>query len=241
MLDVHPPHHAATTWRDFFIHIATITVGLLIAIGLEQAVEGLHHRHQRHELEEQLHAETQRNLDLVHGNIMHLKAMGGWMDSAIVALNTAPVINGQIERSVLPSEKNLDGSLWDPSRTVWAVAKASGTVALLPEDEAQVYARVDFEAEQLQTGEVEMGRSTIPLGSIIKRWQGVPPAQLQYFTVAERDALLNALAQASAGVDNLLDLELTESGACRGALNGASSVDEIFHYIQNEAKQSATK
>jgi hypothetical protein len=22
MLDIHPAHHAATTWRDFFIHIA---------------------------------------------------------------------------------------------------------------------------------------------------------------------------------------------------------------------------
>ena len=33
MLDVHPPHHAATTWRDFFIHIATIV------LGLEQTIE----------------------------------------------------------------------------------------------------------------------------------------------------------------------------------------------------------
>ena len=24
MLDVHPPHHPASTWRDFFIHIITI-------------------------------------------------------------------------------------------------------------------------------------------------------------------------------------------------------------------------
>ncbi|GAC1422327.1 MAG: hypothetical protein NVSMB62_17930 [Acidobacteriaceae bacterium] len=36
MLGVHPAHHAANTWRDFLIHIATITVGLLIAVGMEQ-------------------------------------------------------------------------------------------------------------------------------------------------------------------------------------------------------------
>jgi hypothetical protein len=30
MLDVHPPHHAATTWRDSFVHIATIVIGLLV-------------------------------------------------------------------------------------------------------------------------------------------------------------------------------------------------------------------
>src|ERR1700733_10097267 len=46
MLDVHPPHHAASTWRDFFIHIITSVIGLLIAVGLEQAVEYLHQRHQ---------------------------------------------------------------------------------------------------------------------------------------------------------------------------------------------------
>ena len=44
MLDVHPAHHAASTWRDFFIHIATIVLGLLIAVSLEQTVEYIHHR-----------------------------------------------------------------------------------------------------------------------------------------------------------------------------------------------------
>ena len=38
MLEPHPPHTTAHTWRDFFIHIATTVVGLLIAAGLEQTV-----------------------------------------------------------------------------------------------------------------------------------------------------------------------------------------------------------
>jgi hypothetical protein len=63
MLDVHPPEHAAHTRRDFFIHIATIVVGLLIAIGLEQTVEYFHHRHQIHELREAL-AEERENAHL---------------------------------------------------------------------------------------------------------------------------------------------------------------------------------
>ncbi|HEV7122840.1 MAG TPA: hypothetical protein VGN24_05360, partial [Rhodanobacter sp.] len=46
MFDIHVPEHSTRTWRDFFIHIATIVIGLLIAIGLEQAVEYVHHRHQ---------------------------------------------------------------------------------------------------------------------------------------------------------------------------------------------------
>ena len=62
MLDVHPPHHSPNTLRDFFLHIATICVGLLIAIGLEQSVEAIHHRHQRHQLQEDLHNEAGQNL-----------------------------------------------------------------------------------------------------------------------------------------------------------------------------------
>jgi uncharacterized protein (DUF2267 family) len=57
MLDVHPPHHAATTWRDFLIHIATIVLGLLIAVGLEQTIELIHHRDLANEAREQLRVE----------------------------------------------------------------------------------------------------------------------------------------------------------------------------------------
>jgi hypothetical protein len=61
MLDVHPPHHPTHTWRDFFIHIATIVIGLLIAIGLEQTVEYFHHRHLAHQAREQLLTERNSN------------------------------------------------------------------------------------------------------------------------------------------------------------------------------------
>jgi len=61
MLDVHPAHHAATTWRDFFIHIATIVIGLLIAVGLEQSIEWLHHRHQLQEFRVALQQERTDN------------------------------------------------------------------------------------------------------------------------------------------------------------------------------------
>jgi hypothetical protein len=38
MLDVHAPHQSVHTWKDFFIHIATIVVGLLIATSLASRV-----------------------------------------------------------------------------------------------------------------------------------------------------------------------------------------------------------
>jgi hypothetical protein len=50
MHEVHAAHQTIHSWKDFFIHIATISVGLLIAVGLEQTVEAFHHHHQREQL-----------------------------------------------------------------------------------------------------------------------------------------------------------------------------------------------
>jgi hypothetical protein len=61
MLDVHPPPHAAHGWRDFFVHIATIVLGLLIALGLEQSAEGIHHRSQVREAREAIAEERAAN------------------------------------------------------------------------------------------------------------------------------------------------------------------------------------
>jgi hypothetical protein len=62
MLDVHPAHHAASRWREFLVHIATIVLGLLIAVGLEQSVEYLHHRREVAETREAVHRERSNNV-----------------------------------------------------------------------------------------------------------------------------------------------------------------------------------
>jgi len=61
MLDVHAPHQAVHTWKDFLVHIAAITIGLLIALGLEATVEWLHHRHQAQQALELLKQEVDQN------------------------------------------------------------------------------------------------------------------------------------------------------------------------------------
>src|ERR1700733_15287098 len=61
-LDGHPPPHAAMSWKEFFVHIATIVLGLLIAVGLEQTVEYIHHRREVQEIRKALVQERQKNL-----------------------------------------------------------------------------------------------------------------------------------------------------------------------------------
>jgi len=61
MLDVHAPHQTVHSWKDFLVHIAAISIGLLIAVGLEQTVELFHHRHQVAEIRRSLADERRIN------------------------------------------------------------------------------------------------------------------------------------------------------------------------------------
>jgi hypothetical protein len=61
VIDVHAPHGGLHTWKDFWIHLGTITLGLLIAISLEQSVEWLHRMHERSQLEDDLRVEAENN------------------------------------------------------------------------------------------------------------------------------------------------------------------------------------
>ena len=38
-MEVHPPHSPVRSIKDFMVHLLAITIGLLIALGLEASVE----------------------------------------------------------------------------------------------------------------------------------------------------------------------------------------------------------
>ena len=152
-MDVHPPDHPLHTWKDFFIHIATIIVGLLIAIGLEQSVEALHHRHQRQELQQDLHDEAEKNQKII-GRDLHMQDLEAWFDRAMMEAAAAPA-QGKLTFALSPPPC-ITGSVgtaairyFAPSEAVWTTAKESGLAALLPVEEARVHARLGHNLELL--------------------------------------------------------------------------------------------
>jgi hypothetical protein len=147
MIDIHPAHHAATTRRDFFIHLTTIIIGLLIAIGLEQSVEALHRLHERHVLEAALHAECGDNkgraevnfsgysdemewLLGLHGDIQKMLATGGRANLPYRELHYRP----------RPLEGvTYIGNSVHLATAVWDTAGADNRLALLPDQMARTY------------------------------------------------------------------------------------------------------
>ena len=136
MLDVHPAHHAANTWRDFLIHIATIVLGLLIAIGLEQTVEYIHHRLQVSETREKLHQEREENRKLFSVNTASVR----WVISQLK--NNLRVLTFLQQHPDTPEEK-LPGVLeWgfghEPVvESAWKSSQQTQVLTLIPPEEAE--------------------------------------------------------------------------------------------------------
>ena len=136
MLDVHPAHHAANTWRDFFIHIATIVLGLLIAVGLEQTVEYIHHRHEVSETREKLRQEREENRKLFSVNTASIR----WQMSQL--RNNLRVLTFLQQHPATPEEK-LPGVLqWffthDPViESAWKNSQQTQVLTLMPSEEAE--------------------------------------------------------------------------------------------------------
>src|ERR1700751_4750812 len=96
MLDVHPPHEKVHSWTQFFIHIAAITIGLLIAIGLEQTVEYLHHRHRLREARHELRVEAEDNRGQLIKNLQAARTMTAELDANMALLRATQTIPAKI-------------------------------------------------------------------------------------------------------------------------------------------------
>src|SRR5487761_2308104 len=123
MLDVHPPHQAAHTWKAFFIHIATICVGLLIAIGLEQSVEAFHHHLEREELIADFRGECQRNVEIADRDIAILHQDREWQQAWLSALLKSSQDPGPVTLT-LPS-RTSSMQIQGTSGAVWTIAKSN--------------------------------------------------------------------------------------------------------------------
>ena len=140
MLDVHPPHEAAHTWKDFFLHIATIVIGLLIAIGLEQTVEYFHHRHEIREAREALAAEHQENIRRYHGNVHdHLLRLANQnSDQRVLRFLLA---HAGTPQDKLPGVMTYGAiTIDEPVESAWSTVEHSDVASLLPPDELTGYA-----------------------------------------------------------------------------------------------------
>jgi hypothetical protein len=135
-MDVHKPK-AARSIREFLIEIGTITVGILIALALEAAVEGL----RNHDLVE--HARTDLKYELT-ANRAALQTTVSQEKVASVALDVLAHygddrLAGKPAR--LPPDVTLGVSFKPMNTAAWESTQATQALVHMPYSEAQALAR----------------------------------------------------------------------------------------------------
>ena len=141
MIEVHAPHEAVHSWKDAFIHIAIIVVGLLIAVGLEQTVEWMHHRREVAKVREELRGEREANKETFKRETTNWRWETAELENNLLVL-------GYLQKHPGTPDEKLPGSLFwarynsSSSQAAWDAATSSGVTSLMPREEIAQYERI---------------------------------------------------------------------------------------------------
>jgi hypothetical protein len=157
VIDVHPPNEPIHGWRDFFIHLTTITIGLLIALSLEGCVEWQHHRHLVHVAEASLHNEIQQNSHDVHESIELLHKQ----QQALV--QDVTVLKYIIKNQKAPADGAIaiNFNIRSLNNVSWKTAQSTGALSYIPYATAQEYADIYNTQDELEVAEQQAARDAI--------------------------------------------------------------------------------
>lgn len=136
-MDVHPPHGRIHRWQDFFIHLVTITIGLLIALSLEGAVGWMHRRHLVHEARASIGREMTENKRLLAIDLARIQQN----ETRILAdIRTLLALRSDAK----PEHPSLQyhGDFSSFSDSAWRAAETTGALTYMDYQTAQALADI---------------------------------------------------------------------------------------------------
>ena len=158
MLEVHPIHTPVRAWRDFFVHIATIVVGLCIAVAIQQTVEFVHNDYQLAETRQALRLEREDNYKALAKNTT------AWRWGTAELQNNLIVFQYLQQHPGTPQEKLPGILLWKTSSypfgsVVWEAARQSGMIGLMPREEVEANSGLYFFLQKVNDVQYEGARA----------------------------------------------------------------------------------
>ncbi len=136
-MEIHPPEKPIHSVKDFLVQLMTITVGILIALSLEGALEWSHHRALVSEAKENLRQEildNKREIDKVLAGVPSLRKNE---EAAIQFIGDL-----KAHRAKGRHELNYTYYFSVLSGTNWGTAQAAGAVAHMEYRDVQRYASI---------------------------------------------------------------------------------------------------
>jgi hypothetical protein len=185
-MEVHPPDHPILTFRQFLVHMGVITLGLLIAIALEQSVEYFHHRHELHVAEHNLQVELEANRKTLATDEKELRESGRQLLTILAALDKLRQHHSAGGMKAQWVWSDLQSAAWDTSRN-------TGTTSFMTYAQAQDFAD-RYDQQTAVNTQASAYIHSIYLVSIRfaagQKPESLTPAELDQ----EEQATLNALA-----------------------------------------------
>ena len=226
MLDVHAPHEPMHTWRAFFIHIATIVVGLFIAVALEQLVEEIGRRHERMALRSDLSKETQQIIGDARGAAAaHLYELR-WLSTRIAQAQLAI----RDHRPIGSGASNDMPNYASPDIPIWRSAKAGGRVALLSKEEVSAYAEIEYVQAHVEELEAAKSAARIAVRSYNRQFPSDAAGEPDFSLATPEDlrTYLGLLTRAYEAIDAYVHWLGILEGAEITVGEGRLSLGEIF-------------
>lgn len=135
-MDVHPPHGPIHSIKEFLVHLLAITIGLLIALGLESTADWVHHRHLARDARENIVLEIRANRQDIARQLSALPAERKHLQELVD--RTSDAQKGHPRKPI--EDFNWTSVLLRDS--AWNAASTTGAVAFMPYDEVKAYAEL---------------------------------------------------------------------------------------------------
>ena len=226
MLDVHAPQEVLHTWKSFFIHIATIVIGLFIAVALEQSVEAINRHREVAALREDLRQESRQILaDARKSEAAHLYEIR-WLTTRISQTQLAIR-----ERHLIgPRETNDMPNYVSPDIPIWRSAKAGGRTALLTKGEVNAYAEVEYVQTRLDEMEVVKNTARYAVKSFNREFSPLPNGDPDLSIASSEDlhTYLGLLTTAYEAIEAYIHWLRILIGAESAVVDGKTTLDEIY-------------
>ena len=139
-MDIHAPDKPVHSFKDFAIHIAVVTIGILIALGLEGVRESIHDRHLVRETRESVRFEMGYNREHAIDEIKRVTAGDERLKKLADAM---PALAEQHPEQVLAEVEAVKNPYYFFTANSWQAALSTGALAHMSTDEASTYAGAD--------------------------------------------------------------------------------------------------
>jgi len=232
VLEVHPPNEPVHGWRDFLIHLATITIGLLIALSLEGCVEFWHHRSLVHEAEASMQIEIEANARQLQGALDDVRKEQDFLKQDIA------VMKRTIANPKVPNKEDMrvDFRIRTFADVSWKTSQSTGALSYMPYESAEKYASIY--SAQNEIAEAELWRSLeipgSPFAASYAIQSPVMDAEGKRLHVANGTDVDCFLVDASSGALTEIGLSFTNGRAIALALDGPDNFLYVLDNVDNQ-------